>query len=105
MMSDADRATARELRRRVAASMPVLEFLVFGSRARGDGTPESDLDVFIVVEVLSPVVRRRISEIAWEVGFEADRIITTILATPDQVGRIGKVSPLMLGIQREGVRP
>lgn len=103
MISDADRAMAQELRRRVAACVPVLEFLVFGSRARGDAVPESDLDIFIVVELLSPVLRRRISEIAWEVGFERDRIITTVVATPDQVARMSRLSPLLNNIEREGV--
>jgi uncharacterized protein len=51
-------------------------------------------------------LRRRISEIAWEVGFEADRVISTIVTTRDQLehGAMG-ANPLILNIEREGIRP
>jgi predicted nucleotidyltransferase len=105
MLSDADRDIARELLRRVATIVPVLDFVVFGSRARGDALLDADLDVFIVVRHVTPKARRQISEAAWEVGFNRDRLITTIVATHDQLGGILSNSPLLLNIRREGVRP
>jgi predicted nucleotidyltransferase len=48
----------------------VLDLRVFGSRARGDAAPDSDLDVFIELDGCDPELRQRISEIGWEVGFE-----------------------------------
>lgn len=106
MLAEADREIAREFRRRLAAVTPVLDLRVFGSRARGDAAPDSDLDVFIEVEEFTPELRRRISEIAWEVGFEMDRVISTIVATRNQLehGAMG-ANPLVLHIEREGIRP
>jgi predicted nucleotidyltransferase len=106
MLEQADRRIAREFRRRLAAVVPVLDMRVFGSRARGDAVPDSDLDVFIEVEEFTPEVRRLISEIAWEVGFEMDRVISTVVATRDQLehGAMG-ANPLVLQVEREGVRP
>ncbi len=104
MLESEDRKIAAELKRRLARVLPVLDLRVFGSRARGEAAPDSDLDVFIKVEECTPEVRREIDEIAWEVGFEMDRIISTVVATPEQLehGPLG-ASPLVSKIEREGV--
>ena len=59
-----------------------LDLRVFGLRAGGDAELDSDLDVFIEVEACTPELRQRISEIAWEVGFEMGRVISTVVASP-----------------------
>lgn len=104
MLEPEDRKFAAELKRRLARVLPVLDLRVFGSRVRGEATPDSDLDVFIKVEACTPEVRWEIDEIAWEVGFEMDRIISTVVATSEQLerGPLG-ASPLVLNIEREGV--
>jgi predicted nucleotidyltransferase len=106
MLAEADRQIAREFQRRLAAIVPVLDLRVFGSRARGDAAPDSDLDVFIEVEESTSDSRQLISEIAWEVGFEMDCVISTVVATRAQLehGAMG-ANPLVLNVEREGVRP
>lgn len=104
MISPADRRVALEFKRRLDEITTVLDVRIFGSRARGDAAPDSDLDVFIEVESLTPELRRRIDEIAWEVGFELDYVISPIVVTREQLqhGPMG-ASPLILNIEREGV--
>jgi predicted nucleotidyltransferase len=105
-LADRDRQIGRELQRRLARITPIRDLRVFGSRARGDAAPDSDLDVFIELEEATPELRQRISEIAWEVGFEMDRVISTVVATRDDLehGAMG-ANPLLLHVEREGVRP
>ena len=106
MLTETDRRIVCEFQRRLADTVPVLDLRVFGSRVRGDAEPDSDLDVFVVLETCTPELRRRISEIAWEVGFEMDCVISTVVATRDELehGAMG-ASPLILNIEREGVQP
>jgi predicted nucleotidyltransferase len=104
-LTETDRQVLRELQRRLAAIAPLLDLRAFGSRARGDAAPDSDLDVFIELEACTPELHQRISEIAWEVGFEMERVISTVVATRAELehGAMG-ANPLVLNVEREGVR-
>ncbi len=105
MMALCDKQTAIEFKERVAALVPIVQFCVFGSRARGNATAESDLDVFLVVGNIDADLRERISEVAWEVGFENDVVLSSFVVTVDQLtrGPLG-VSPIVRQIEKEGIR-
>ena len=47
MLKHTERRIAREFRHRLAAAMPIVDLRVFGSRARDDAAPDSDLDALI----------------------------------------------------------
>lgn len=105
MLAKEDLRIATEFKDRLMSNFAVLDFRVYGSRVRGEALPESDLDIFIVVEELTSEQRRRISEIAWEVGFEMDRVISTFVTTRDQL-KIGPLAanPILQKIDNEGIR-
>jgi predicted nucleotidyltransferase len=105
MMAPDDRRIAVEFKQRIGTLVRILELRAFGSRARGDATPGSDLDIFLVVDRIDADLRERISEIAWEVGFENGLVLSTLVVTMEQLkyGPMG-VSPIIRQIEKEGIR-
>ncbi len=89
---------------RVRRRFPGARIWAFGSRARGDAGPDSDLDLFIVLERVNKETDSIIREIAWEIGFEYELVITTIVVKRDDFehGPIS-ASTLAANILRDGV--
>ncbi len=105
MLTQLDRQIVAKFAHRLKQVVSVRDVRVFGSRARGNAAPDSDLDVFVVVESCTPQLRQRINDIAWEVGFEDDRIISPLVATSKQIEQGPfSASPLLLAIEKDGVR-
>ena len=104
MLSNFDKEIALEFKTRIEKIIPILDFRVFGSRARGNASDDSDLDIFIEVENITPKQRHVISEIASDIGFEKGRIITTLVATCQNLaeGPLG-ADPIMQNIAKEGI--
>jgi predicted nucleotidyltransferase len=105
MISPHDKGIAQRLREALlAAGVPLLELRVFGSRARGDAGVDSDLDVCLVMNELSPDILRAVDRVAWEVGFVSGRIISTVEYTRHQLEDSPlRSSPIVLAIRKEGV--
>jgi predicted nucleotidyltransferase len=89
---------------RVRALEPHARIWAFGSRARGDHAPDSDLDVCVVVPQPTEQLREQVSLYAWEVGFENDALITAVVfREADFEDGVMSVSSLVANIRREGV--
>lgn len=62
------------------------------------------MDVCVVVDRLDRSVRAMIRQIAWEVGFANDMVITTVKYSRDAFEKgPASVSPLVQTVLREGV--
>ena len=89
--------------RLIACGIAPIQTVMFGSRARGDANLGSDLDLLVVVEKRTPEIRQKISHCAWEVGFDAEVIIQTVVMTRDQLNGPEGSSPLINAVHTEGV--
>jgi uncharacterized protein len=104
MMADRDRQILDLFAARVRERFPNADVWAFGSRARGDATWESDLDVCVVVDHLINEDRHALWNMAWEVGFEQEMLISVVPFSKDEFedGPCSE-SPLVLNILREGI--
>ena len=79
MMSRDDRRILDEFSRRMRERFPDARIWVFGSRARGNASWDSDFDTCIVLEHVDEESIRWVRSLAWEIGFGNERVITTII--------------------------
>lgn len=95
---------AKEVRKRLTRELgQPIQVIMFGSQARGDATKESDIDLLVVLPVINAKTTRLASSIAWEVGFDAGRIISVIPDTKEQMKRFSFL-PFYRTIKQEGIR-
>ncbi|MCH9019075.1 MAG: nucleotidyltransferase domain-containing protein [Proteobacteria bacterium] len=95
----------REFRRRLEEiyGPRLLRLVLFGSQARGDADPDSDIDVLIVLA--GPLddwaETQRTSKVTSKVSVKFDTDIARIFATPEDYAE--KTLPFYEAIRREGV--
>jgi len=77
--------------------------MLYGSQARGDAEPGSDIDVLVVLEgAVDPGVEiaRTEYEVA-DISLAHDVVITCLFVSREQFER--EQSPLLINVRREGV--
>ena len=103
-MNQEDRAVLTIFADRVRERFPDAKVWAFGSRARGGAGWDSDFDICVVVDRLDPKTDQALSDLAWEVGFARDRVITVVLFSREAFERGPfSESTLVETIRREGI--
>lgn len=104
-MKQRDYEIAKQLKERLSGIVQLLDFKIFGSRARGDEDEYSDMDVFIEVESLDKELKKKIRDIIWEVGFDNSIYISPLILTRYELEDSPlRVSPIVKNINEEGVK-
>ena len=104
-MQKRDYEIARKLKEKLSELIPLVDFRVFGSRAREDADEYSDMDIFIVIELVNNEQKDIISDLTWEVGFEHFMVISQLVFTKDEIENSPlKASPIIKNILAEGIR-
>lgn len=104
MMSKEDRRILDDFTQRIRRRFSNARVWAFGSRARGNADWDSDFDICIVLDRMDPNRDHYIREMAWEVSFENECVITTVIFDVHQFEK-GPMSEstLVANILNEGV--
>lgn len=104
-MTQKDYEIARQLKDRLSEVVHLIDFRVFGSRARGDADEYSDMDVFIEVDNIDKQLKKKIRYIVWELGFENSIYISPLIFTRYEIEDSPlRASPILENINEEGVK-
>jgi len=104
-MREKEHEIVERFKQLVSQRVKVHEVRVFGSRARGDASEDSDLDVLVVVAQLDHTVEKYISDCAWEAGFPDDIVLMPVAITLDAINNSPlRESAFIHNVYREGVR-
>jgi predicted nucleotidyltransferase len=82
----------------------LLDLKIYGSKAKGLDTPDSDLDVMVVLKNLTPLVESEIDDFIFEINIENNCLITAIFFDQKEleVGPLAE-SPIYRKISQEGI--
>jgi predicted nucleotidyltransferase len=82
----------------------ILHVILFGSKARGDSEPESDVDLLVVVRSDNWRVHQDISHLAFEPMLEHDTLLSTHTIGQDLYARMRRHrTPFYETIRQEGM--
>jgi len=86
-------------------SYQLLDFRLYGSKARGDSGPYSDIDVMIELEDYSPAIMSEIDDMLFEINLEFDCFISLVVFSQHELvnGPLSE-SPLYKAATEEGVQ-
>ena len=104
-MKSNERAAVVKLKKELEKALNLLDYRVFGSKARGEESPESDIDVMIEVENYTPEVEALIDELVFEINLDHDCLISVVIFGSKEL-REGPLreSPILRSINRDGIR-
>ncbi len=104
-MTTKDRLILERLKLKVADRLPLSRVVLFGSRARGDNEPDSDIDVLVLLEgSVSRESEEYVRSCAWELSYENGVVIfPLVVARTEWEEGLTSASLLAVAVGREGV--
>lgn len=103
-LAENEERALKQLRGELFARYPIIDFRLYGSKARGEGGQDSDLDVMIELPAYDRVVVAEIDDIIYGINLEHDVFISALVFGQEELeeGPMSE-SPIYKVIQREGV--
>jgi predicted nucleotidyltransferase len=103
-LAENEERALKRLREELFARYPIIDFRLYGSKARGEERQDSDLDVMIELPGYDRAVVEEIDDIVYRINLEHDVFISALVFGKDELesGPMSE-SPIYKVIQREGV--
>lgn len=103
-MTSEEKTALDELKRALQARYGVRSVMVYGSKARGDDSPDSDIDVMIVLDDYTPEIETAIDELVYDINLTHDCLISVVIFGRQELeeGPLSE-SPLYKRVLAEGI--
>jgi uncharacterized protein len=93
-----------KLKEALTRDFRLVELRLFGSKARGDSDPESDIDVLIVLEELNREISKQVSALCCDLSVDHHVVIAPILYSLSEFTTARtRITPFYRNVEREGV--
>ncbi len=92
----------REFKKNARDVYPDAEIYFYGSRVKRTHHEDSDYDVLVVLKEVNPSIRRKLYDIAWEIGFKYDVLIVPVLILRDDFYPLS-ASPFVNNVKNHGI--
>ncbi|OHD68399.1 MAG: hypothetical protein A2W19_14375 [Spirochaetes bacterium RBG_16_49_21] len=104
ILSPNEKRAIELLKKKLMSRFNIIEMKLYGSKARGDHTPESDIDIMIELEERDYKLESDIFSVIYDINLENDVFITPLFMSRRQIveGPLSE-SPLYKSIKREGL--
>lgn len=105
IMNSVEKQILHQFKTSVLKKVPLYKLILFGSRARGDAEPYSDVDVVVIVDDQEKKKHQEyISDCAWEAGFAKGVVLVPVVYTKREwLESPERSSLLALAVEKEGI--
>jgi hypothetical protein len=76
---------AKALKKRLSKDVPLTDFRFLGSKAQEIDDEYPDMDVFIEVKYLNNELKKKISDIVWDFGYEHLIVISYVIFAKEEI--------------------
>jgi uncharacterized protein len=100
-----DKEILEMIKRSVKSNAPNATLILFGSRARGDNRPDSDIDILILLDQkqITSDDEKRVKYPLYDIEFETGKIISPLVLTKSEWESRHKITPFYERVNEEGV--
>ena len=105
-MNKLEKSILKEFKKKVMKQFSDAELILYGSRARGDASPESDMDILVILnDLLQESDCEYVSHCAWETGYKEGIVIVPITVSRQEWENGAFSSSLLaMAVMAEGIK-